>query len=249
MNGNIPKKNPFFDIKTKGLKKKLIILILSLSVASVFAQKHTLLNEPTHDDRPIHFGFCLGLNVMDFIVHTSANSPLNDSLMADVSVPVPGFHIQIITNYRLNDYFDVRFLPGISFGQRDVNFFKKDKLVSDKHKLESNYLEFPILLKYKAKRLDNFRPYMITGLNCRVDLAKTYSEDDGIYLDLGLFDVFYEIGAGIDFYLPYFKLSTELKFSYGFLNDLKKKNTKEPKFQNSIEKLNSTLVMLSFHFE
>jgi hypothetical protein len=231
------------------LKKILFILFITLFAASVFAQKNKILNEPTLDDHPIHFGFCLGLNVMDFIVHTNQNGYSKDKLIADVSVPVPGFHIQIITNYRLNDYFDVRFLPGISFGQRNINFFKNDSLVSDKHKLESNYLEFPLLLKYKAKRIDNFRPYMITGLNCRFDLAKTFSQDDGVYLDLNLFDIYYEIGAGIDFYLPYFKFSTELKFSYGFLNDLKRRDSDHPQYQNAIEKLNSTLVMLSFHFE
>jgi hypothetical protein len=232
------------------LKKALLILLFVIPTISGIAQKARLLNEPTHDDRPIHFGFCLGLNVMDFIVHNKPNAPDNDSLVADVSQPAAGFHIQIITNYRLNDYFDVRFLPGISFGQRTLNFFKFDSLVSDKHKLESNYLEFPLLLKYKAKRLNNFRPYMITGVNLRVDLAKTFSKEDESYIDLKLLDVFYEIGAGIDFYLPYFKFSTELKFSYGFLNDLNtRSNAEQPKYQNSIEKLNSTLVMLSFHFE
>lgn len=246
----IHKKNRFFEIKFKGLKKLLLIVSLGILLISVNAQKKGILNEPTHDDRPIHFGFCLGLNVMDFITHNSPLSAQTDSMVADVSAPTPGFHIQIITNYRLSEYLDLRFLPGISFGQRNINFFKNNQLVSDKHKLESNYLEFPLLLKYKSKRINNFRPYMVTGVNCRVDLAKTYSEDDGVYLDLKLLDLFYEIGAGIDFYLPYFKFSTELKFSYGFLNDLKRRNNPSmPQFQNAIEKLNSTLVMLSFHFE
>jgi hypothetical protein len=229
------------------LKKLFLFLLIICSVASTFAQKHRPLNEPTHDDRPIHFGFCIGLNVMDFVTKTNSND--SNFLRADVSSPSPGFHIQVITNYRLGEYFDARFLPGISFGQRTLNFFQGDSLVSDKHRLESNYLEFPLLLKYKAKRIDNFRPYLITGANFRVDLAKTFNETEGIFIDLNLFDVFYEIGAGIDFYLPYFKFSTELKFSYGLLNDLKKRSTSSPQYQNSIEKLNSTLVMLSFHFE
>jgi len=229
------------------LKKVLILLLIAISVSPTFAQKQRILNEPSHDDRPIHFGFCIGLNVMDFITQVSDTS--KGTYIPDVSNPTPGFHIQVITNYRLGEYFDVRFLPGISFGQRTLNFFKNDSLISDKHKLESNYLEFPLLLKYKAKRLNNFRPYLITGANLRVDLAKTFNENDNIFIDLKLLDLFYEIGAGIDFYLPYFKFSTELKFSYGIFNDLKKRNTTQPNYQNSIEKLNSTLVMLSFHFE
>jgi hypothetical protein len=230
------------------LKKILTILLAFYCINTSFAQKRTVLNQSTHDDHPIHFGFCLGLNVMDFVIRNNAPGASSDTMLADVSQPSPGFHIQIITNYRLAENLDARFLPGISFGQRTINFFKRGTLKSSQQ-LESNYLEFPVLLKYKSKRLTNFRPYIVSGLNPRFDIAKTYNEDDGIYLDLNMFDLYFEAGAGIDFYLPYFKFSTELKFSYGFLDDLKRRNSKQPQYQNVIEKLNSTLVMLSFHFE
>jgi len=218
------------------------------------AQKPKLLNYTTHDDKAIHFGFCLGLNTMDFIIQNSFSSFQTDSVFADITRSSPGFHIQIISNYRLGEYFDLRFLPGISFGQRDVNFFKKVvnnkyTLANEKHKLESNYLEFPILLKYKAKRLNNFRPYIVTGPNLRVDLAKTYSEEDEIFMDLKRFDLYHEVGVGFDFYLPYFKLGLELKYSYGFFNMLERRTTPHPEFQNAINKLNSSIFMLSFHFE
>jgi hypothetical protein len=192
----------------------------------VKAQRQRPLNEPNHDDRPIHFGFCLGLNVMDFVVRPSQDS---SSMIADVSKPSPGFHIQVVSNYRLGEYFDLRFLPGVAFGQRNLNFFNKDgQLVSDKHQLESNFLEFPLLLKYKSKRLNNFRPYVITGANVRYDLAKTFSEDDEVYIDLKNFDIYYEAGTGIDLYLNYFKMSIEIKVSYGFLNVINHRSTNYP---------------------
>lgn len=207
------------------------------------------LNQPNHDDRPIHFGFCLGLNMMNFIVHTNYQAYKSDTMVASVSRPSPGFHIQVVSNYRLGEYFDLRFLPGVSFGQRDLNFFKNNKLYNNGQKLESNFLEFPLLVKYKAKRMNNFRPYVISGGNFRVDLAKTLSEDDGIYIALKRFDVYYEAGAGIDCYLPYFKMSIELKYSYGFINMLRTRSNSHPEFQNTIDRLNSTITMLSFHFE
>lgn len=229
--------------------KRIIFLIAFISfVTGSYAQQRVPLNEPNHDDRPIHFGFCLGLNMMNFIVHENYQAYLKDTLTSNVSRPAPGFHIQVVSNYRLGEYFDLRFLPGVSFGQRDLTFYTNNKKPFPQ-KLESNFLEFPLLLKYKAKRLNNFRPYVITGSNCRVDLAKTLSVDDGIYLALKRFDIYYEAGAGIDFYMPYFKLSVELKFSYGFLNVLKRKDPVPIKYQNSIDRLNSTLTMLSFHFE
>lgn len=208
------------------------------------------MNEPNHDDRPIHFGFCLGLNMMDFVIQTNYQAYNKYNLVADVSKPSPGFHILVVSNFRLGEYFDFRFLPGVSFGQRTVNFFNdNDSLINGNHKLESNYLEFPFMLKYKSKRLNNFRPYIITGLNFRVDLAKTLSEDDGIFLALDRLDLYGEAGAGIDFYLPYFKMSTELKISYGLNNVLRRRNNSNPQYQGVIDKMNSSIVMLSFYFE
>lgn len=233
----------------------LAIIIASFIALYLQAQKPRILNYTTHDDKAIHFGFCLGLNTMDFIVRNSYGHTPQDSMIADVTNANPGFHIQIISNYRLGEYFDLRFLPGISFGQRDIFFYNKEgKLIDQNHKLESNLLEFPFLLKYKAKRYYNFRPYLITGANFRVDLAKTFKEDeadpaDNVYLDLKTFDLYHEIGIGFDFYLVYFKLGIELKYSYGMFNMLKERTTTRPEFQHSIDRLNSSIFMLSFNFE
>jgi len=231
------------------LQRILIVLFALLFCQQVNAQKPKVLNEPNHDDKAIHFGFCIGLNTMDFIIQNSYTSFFKDSLFADVSKANPGFHIQIVSNYRLSENLDLRFLPGISFGQRDVNYFRNNVLVDEKHKLESNFLEFPFLVKYKSKRLNNFRPYVISGANFRVDMAKTFSEDDEVYLDLKRFDLAYELGVGIDFYLPYFKFTTEIKYSYGFFNMLERRNTSHPEFQNAIDRLNSSIFMFSFYFE
>jgi hypothetical protein len=231
------------------LKRFFILLALIVCLVPAYGQKARVLNQSTHDDRAIHFGFCLGLNSMSFEVRPSYQNYLKDSLIPGVNKPGMGFHIQVISNYRLGNYFDLRFLPGVAFGQRQINFYKNNQLYSDRHKLESNFLEFPLLIKYKAKRLNNVRPYIITGGNVRYDLAKTFSEDDQIYIDLRNLDIYYEAGTGMDFYLPYFKMSIEIKLSYGILNALSPHSTSHPEFQNSIEKLNSKIWMLSFHFE
>jgi hypothetical protein len=233
------------------LKQLLLIFICLACLVQLQGQRQTVvLNEPNHDDRPIHFGFCLGLNMMDFIVRTNYNAYHKYNLIADVSKPTPGFHILVVSNFRLGEYFDFRFLPGVSFGQRTLNFFdNKDSLINSNHKLESNFLEFPFMLKYKAKRLNNFRPYLVTGTNLRVDLAKTLSEDDGVYIALKRLDLYYEVGAGIDFYMPYFKFSTELKVSYGLNNVLRRRDNSHPQYQDVIDRLNSSVVMLSFFFE
>jgi hypothetical protein len=227
--------------------KRLFASLLFISlVVAIQAQKPKVMNEPNHDDKWIHFGFCLGLNTMDFRVHQT----YRDTMFANVSKLTPGFHIQIVSNLRLGNYFDLRFLPGISFGQRDLFFFDESgRMIDDNHRLESNYLEFPLLIKYKSTRINNYRAYLVSGLNPRIDLAKTYEADKNIYMDLKNLDLFWELGFGLDFYLPYFKFTTEIKYGMGMFDALNRRETEVPAFQNSIQRLNSNVVMVSFFFE
>jgi hypothetical protein len=183
-------------------------------------------------------------------------SPYNitsDSLYADLGQPMLGFQVGIISDYRLGEYFNLRFLPSFNFGQRNIGFYNGNKSSNPPMKLESSMLDFPLLIKYKAKRINNYRPYLIAGGSVRYDLAskKNYDEDLKQYILLKPLDVYFECGFGIDFYLPYFKFSTEVKFSYGILDILNKSKTSatRPEYQNALTKLNSDILMFSMHFE
>jgi hypothetical protein len=147
---------------------------------------------------------------------------------------------------------DIRFLPGVSFGQRNVRYYKNQVLTNDKQRLESSFLEFPLLLKFKGKRLNNIKPYFVAGLNYRYDLAgkKEYDEDKPVYLRLKRSDLYYEIGPGLDFYLPFFKLSLELKVSTGLRDILVHDPASgHPQYANAIQKMKSQIWIIAFHFE
>ncbi|MCK4466188.1 MAG: PorT family protein [Bacteroidales bacterium] len=232
--------------------KRLLILILTCLPLVVFSQKQKPKNDPAYDKKPLHFGFTIGLNTMDFTVYHSGEY-LKDSLYADVSQLRPGFNINIVSNLKLTKYFDLRFLPGISFGQRNL-LYNKDKILVDDgiQKLESSFLEFPLLVKYKSKRINNFRPFLIGGGNYRIDLAarKDYDETENRYVRLKRSDLYYEIGFGIDFYLKYFKFTTELKLAVGLRDVLVHDPASgHPEFVRAIDILKSNLLILSFHFE
>ncbi len=189
---------------------------------------------------------------MDFNITPSLQHFQTDSLYPEVALLNPGINIQIVTDFRPGEYFDIRFLPGVAFGQRNVRFYKNQVLVNDQQRLESSFLEFPLLLKYKGERLNNVRPYIIGGVNYRYDLAgkKEYDEDKPVYLRIKRSDIYFEIGSGLDFYLPYFKLSVELKMSAGTRDVLH--HDPAPGFQqyvNAIERMKSQIWILSFHFE
>jgi len=236
------------------LKQFVIISWLCLIwLGTASAQDHLtrkkVMNYQHHDDKAIHFGFCVGLNVMDFTITPSYTSYQVDSLLGSVRKLSPGFHIQAVSAARLTDYLELRFLPGVAFGQRELLYYKNDQLYGTPQKLESSYIELPLLLKYKSKRINNYRGYLIGGLNSRFDLAKTYREEDGIYMDLKLNDFCYELGTGFDFYFPYFKLSIELRGSWGMFDVLRRREMPKPEYQCAIEKLRSSVYMISFYIE
>lgn len=204
------------------------------------------------EEKRLHFGFSLGFNAMDFNITPSQSNFEVDSLYPEVSILNPGINIQIVSGYRPSEYLEVRFLPGVSFGQRDVRYYKNGVLYNDDQRLESSFLEFPLLLKYKGERMNNVRPYLIGGLNYRMDLAakKEFDPEKPVYIRLKRPDLYYEIGTGLDFYLTYFKLSVEIKMSSGIGNVLV--NDYDPshaQYYNAIEKMRSQIWVLSFHFE
>lgn len=220
----------------------------------MFAQDDIVLNYQGVDHKTIHFGFTLGFNTMDFKLTPSMNSFGSDStvLIPEINDLVPGFHVAIVSNLRLNDNWDLRFLPGIALGQRKILFYDNDKNVVSEMKIESTFIDLPLSLKYKATRINNTRPYLIGGINIRNDMArnKEFNEDEGIYIKLKPFDVYYELGVGVDFYLAYFKFSTEIKYSVGTLNVVSSDVSEDyPQYANSIDKLNSRMFMVSLHFE
>ncbi|MCF8223762.1 MAG: PorT family protein [Bacteroidales bacterium] len=232
-------------------------LVLSLAIFLMFAcnsyaQKKKPLNKSWYDEKTIHFGFSLGFNTMDFRINPDQDYYSADSLYPEVAFLSPGINIQVVIDYHPADYWDIRFLPGVSFGQRKLNYYVSNTVYDDRQTVESSFLEFPLLVKYKGARLNNVRPYLISGLNFRHDLAgrKGFDDDKEVYLRLHRSDLYFEFGAGMDFYLPYFKLAVELKLSHGLRNVLVRDTAPGyPEYVNSIESLKSTMWVLAFHFE
>jgi hypothetical protein len=217
--------------------------------AQEYATKKKILYYQHHDEKAIHFGFCLGLNAMDGnITHSNANYQ-GDVLLGNITNLSMGFHIQVVSAARLTDNLELRFLPGVAFGQRELLFYRNDQPYGTPQKLESSYIELPLLLKYKSTRVNNYRGFLVGGLNPRFDLAKTYREDEDIFMDLKLNDLCYELGGGFDFYFPYFKLSIELRGSWGMFDVLKRRSTPHPEYQNAVAKLRSSVYMISFYIE
>lgn len=208
-------------------------------------------NLPNFDDKALNFGFLIGFNTMNYRVVSKAPDLQGPGGVryADVVRLNPGINIGMVTNFRLNQYFSFRVLPGISFGQRDL-LFTGENGEEDPHPLEikSTYIEVPLVLKINGARMHNAKPFFTTGINPRFDLAK--SKKDGMLVRP--FDVYWEVGAGFDSYMSYFRFSTELKLSVGLMNVLDPSGTGEPEdiyYSDVLDRLTSRIFVLNFYFE
>jgi len=235
------------------VKRTLIFLISALSFHLALAQKELIVNYQEVDHKVIHFGFTVGFNTMDFELIPTMVSSGADTLIPEINNLSPGFHVAVVSSLRLGDNLDFRFLPGISLGQRNILFYNKNNNTIEREmNIESTFIDLPFLIKYKADRIKNYRPYIIGGVNIRNDMArnKEFNEDEGIYIKLKPFDIYYEIGFGLDFYLAYFKLSTEIKYSIGTRNVVSPDASQDyPQYANAVDELNSRMFMFSLHFE
>ena len=239
--------------------KFLYILILSgCLVFSGFAQKKKPQNLPGYDNKVLHFGFTLGLNTMDFNIQKSGDFYWLNNIYAIENLRQFGFNISIVSSLRLREYLDLRFLPGLSFGQRNLEYIELDTIINDNPifsnrvmQIESTFIQFPLLFKYKSERVNNFRAYIVGGGNFSIDLAaqKDIKESERPKIKLKPLDVYYEIGFGIDYYLTYFKFSTELKLAVGIMDIIGEADPEYPQYNSAIERMNSKLIILSFHFE
>lgn len=241
-------------------KYSFVILLLLFALISNAQYKQPIrFNEPDYDlGKRLHFGFSIGFNAMDFRIKNSTGIEVSPDLkdttqfFADVSHPLPGFNVNIVTDYRLSENFHLRFLPGYAFGQRNLNFFYPDNNLKQQMKIESSFIDLPLSLKYSADRIGNFRPYLLAGGNFRIDLAayKKLNIKEGVLLRLNKADAYYEIGFGSDFFMPYFKLSVEIKYSVGIFNVLSNDYAEGAEnYVQAISGINSRIFHVSFHFE
>ena len=199
----------------------------------------------------MHFGFALGFNSADFVVKKVRDFNLLDSVYSVESSSSIGLNLTILANLRIGNYFDLRFLPTLSIAQRNLDYtllYNDSTPLAKTKKVESTYLEFPLELKYKSKRVNNYRAYVIAGFKYGIDMvsqAKVKAEDPDV-IKLSRQDYGYEIGFGFDFYMTYFKFSPEIKMYTGMKNLIIPENTI---FSSPIEALYSKTFTVSFTFE
>jgi len=188
------------------------------------------------------------------IIADSAN------LFGVTSKPTYGFVVGIVSNLRLGEHFDLRFIPSLSFGERKLEYsiYKyrtnnlgevQNELITVTKRIPSTFIDLPLHLKFKTARIHNARAYVITGFKYSIDLAseaKRKQNNNDIIVRLDKSDLAFELGVGFDFYAFWFKFGTEVKMSYGLNNLVQKDNSF---YADGLDYVNSKILQVSFTFE
>ena len=226
--------------------------LLSLLFSNVNAQVGNL---GKFDSRLLHYGIQVGLTMSKFDLEFSSDEALRQELQGTTSYYAPGFHIAVIGDLRLSKWFNLRLLPGVTLITRDVTYswepgyLESHRLAELSRNVESVYGDFPIELKFRSIRYNNFRPYITAGVSYGFDFAslrKNRNRTDESIIRLEPSDFRYSMGLGFDVFLRYVKFAIDLKVTFGFPN-LK---VEDPDvYIRAFDYLNSRSVMLSFTFE
>ena len=169
-------------------------------------------NIPTEDDKKLNWGYFLGLNRYGFAIEYEATAAsINQIVVAEQT----GFQVGLIGEYRINNFTDLRLEPGLVISSRTL------ENLLDLPKAKSTYINLPLLLKVSAQRFANVKPYVVAGPSVSINLnsqEKTIPQVD--VLPTKTLNYGYELGVGVDLYMPYFKFSPSIRGVFGQSNEL-----------------------------
>ena len=234
----------------------LFLILIAGCAAALPAQARDfndrIQNMPYADMRRVHLGFSVGMFCADLaFTHNGYITPEGEAWRMEQPGYQPGFTVNALVDWRLNQYFSLRFTPGMYFGSRDISMREVNGELTDRQNIKSTFVVLPVDLKYAALRYRNARPYIVGGIMPAFDVAK--KKNDIIKLRPG--DFYLSVGFGCDFYLPFFKLNPEIKFCFGLRDMLVhdrpdlSENPAAYKFTQSLTKATSRMVVLTFYFE
>jgi len=245
---------------------RILTLLYILAVAlTVSAQERRPQNKPYIDLRPMHFGISVGFHMQDIelqnvgpqVIVNEDGTETTETVVCDQDNWNPGFSVGVLADQRLSKHLSIRLCPTMHFGAKHLVFRHLNRLDPEGHimtatqDMKNTYIAFPINLKFSAERFNNYRPYIIGGINPLINLTAK-SQD---YIQLKRYDTMVELGLGCDFYLPFFKLIPELKFSFSLMDALDKGHADELTdanariYTNSVTAGHAKMVTLTFYFE
>ena len=238
------------------MRKTVIIILILLSNILIGQGQGTNqyydLNLKKYDSQWYHFGFTLVIVKTDFKIdfnedYISENID-NNEITGIESMSTPGFNVGIVCDLKIFKNLNFRFIPSLTFTQRDLLFYT-DNGTKITLIVENSNLDLPILFKYRSNRFQNIRPYLIFGGRFTYDMASKEQVEDISIFKLKNIDYGMEFGFCIDIYLAYFKLCPEIKYFYGLNNMIVNDPSNTNMLSYNLDGLYSRSIIFSLTFE
>ncbi len=165
-----------------------------------------------------------------------------------------GFNVGVLANFRLNDYLDLRFEPGVVFARRDLGF--RDPSFTEEsqflREVNTTNVHLPLLLKVSTKRLNNWKPFIVGGVSYSHNLSSNEENPDDnsagqFRQKTGVLN--YEMGLGIDFYLYYFKFTPSIRGVFAINDELIRDANPDSSYTGNVDSMLTRGVFLNFTFQ
>lgn len=230
------------------MKKVVVFAILILTISNVQAQKRrSVAYHQNWDKQKVFWGYYLGFNKKDYKI-----SYLTDNVAVDVT-PSIGFNVGLIGDLRLHENVSIRLEPGLSSNTKTLTFNHIIGNDSDKiREVNATYLRVPLLLKLNTNRYNNIRPYVVGGVSYDYNFSSNQDNPNDNYdgeFRMKKNNFMYEIGAGMDIYLPYFIFSPSIRGVFAINNELVRDNNPNSPCTRLIDYFGTrgVFIKLAFH--
>lgn len=235
------------------MRLSFIFILISFSLLS---QKQKPENYNKFDQKLFHFGFMLGGNTADFGTFIAPDAYNKYGLKSISNRSAPGGQIGIVSTMKVGTpVVRLRLIPTISFQERILDYrFEGDTDSDDDdyfntERPQATNLDFPLMFQFRTLRLNNFAAYFLLGNQYTMDLqsqAKAAQDYLDPFLKLKKHDMQGQVGAGIEFFAPFFKFGMEIKYSHSYTNVLINDNTVISK---PLDRLYNKVIWFSLIFE
>ncbi|WP_372745251.1 porin family protein [Lutibacter sp.] len=228
------------------MRKVIVIIILVLTIFQSNAQKRDVVEyQQNWDQQKMFWGYYLGFNKKDYKI-----SYLDNDTFIKVT-PSVGFNVGLIGDLRLHKNVSLRIEPGLSSNTKTLAFTHISGAQDSIREVNSTYLRVPLLLKLNTDRLNNIRPYIIGGVSYDYNFSSNQDNpddnSDGEFR-MKKNNFTYEVGAGIDIYLPYFIFSPSIRGVFAINNELVKDNDPNSQWTGNVDYFGTRGIFLKLAF-
>jgi len=198
------------------------------------------------DMQQVFWGYYLGLNKKSYKINYTTNNAFV-SVISNV-----GFNVGLIGDLRLHKNINLRLEPGLSSNSKELAFTHIPGGAKDSiRNVNSTYLRIPLLLKFSTDRLHNMRPYVVGGLSYDYNFSSNQDNPNDNYdgeFRMKKNNFTYELGIGVDLYLPNFIFSPSIRGVFAINNEMVNDNNPNSPWTGVIDYFGTRGVFIKFAF-